>query len=441
MPAYGRLVCSLLLTLSVQIEPVFAKLPPANERPNIVLILADDLGYADPGCYGSKDIRTPNIDRLAHDGVRLTDAYAAAAVCSPTRASIMTGRYPQRSGFEWVIDYGEKGPGLSVQDSCLARKLKDAGYATALFGKWHLGYRQQFAPNAHGFDEFFGFLAADLDYYSHREATGEPGLYENTRLVDSPGYLTDQLTQRADAFIRKQQAKPFFLSLCYNAPHYPFQRPNQQGDIRTKLNYGPTTGTRADYVQMVERMDDGVGRVMKTLEELNLTKNTLVCFTNDNGGERLSDNGPLFHGKFSLWEGGIRVPCIMSWPGHLPAGVESKQPIISMDLTATFLAAAGVQFADAKLDGQDILPLLAWNKPPLERSLFWRMRLPGEPLGQHAIRRGKWKYIVDRRSELLFDLDQDIGERKNLAFQHPDIAADMRSALIEWEKSLPAPKN
>lgn len=416
--------------------------PEPAKRPNVLFILVDDLGYADLGCYGARDIRTPNIDRLAREGVLLTDAYAAACVCTPTRVALMTGRYPQRTGFDWVIDYHERDRGLPTKETCLPRLMKQAGYATGMFGKWHLGYRPEYAPNAHGFDEFFGFLAADLDYYAHREARGEPGLYENTRLVVQEGYLTDLLTDRAAGYLRAHKSEPFFLYLAYNAPHYPFQRPGQPNDFRNGRTYGPSYGTRGDYIQMVEHLDLSIGRVLKELHTLGLDENTLVIFTNDNGGERLSNNGPLFHGKFTLWEGGIRVPFIARWPGNIPAQTTSRQPIITMDLTATLLKFAGVNpAAMPPLDGEDILPVLLGKEAPRERTFYWRIRLPGEPLGQKAVRRGQWKYVKDRRSDLLFNLEKDIGERNNLTLAQPKILAELQAALEDWDKKMPPMKD
>jgi arylsulfatase A-like enzyme len=409
----------------------------AARTPNILLIVADDLGYGDLGCYGSREIRTPRIDRLAKEGVRLTDAYASACVCSPTRASLITGQYPQRFGFEWVIRYTEKDRGLPVTPSSLPRRLRKAGYATGLFGKWHLGYKPEFAPNAHGFDEFFGFLAADLDYYSHRDANGDPGLYENTKLVEKKGYLTDLITERSLAFLRKNARRPFFLEVTYNAPHWPFQVPGEPDDFRTARTYGPETGTRADYVRMVEHLDLSVGKLLDEIGKLGLEKNTLVIFVSDNGGERLSDNGPLFHGKYSLWEGGIRVPCLLRLPGVIPPGTVSSQPVIAMDLHATIVAAAGLApLAGIPLDGEDVLPVLAGKKPGRTRMFFWRLHRPGEIFGQKAVRRGKWKYIQDREMELLFDLESDRGERRNLAYRQPKMVAELRKALAEWEVEL-----
>jgi arylsulfatase A-like enzyme len=418
--------------------PVAEEEQPKPRQPNVLLILVDDLGYGDLGCYGSKDIRTPNIDKLAKEGVRLTDNYSAAAVCSPTRAALMTGRYPQRFGFDWVIRYTEKNSGLPATGASLPQLLKKAGYATALYGKWHLGYKPQFGPNAHGFDDFFGFLAADLDYYSHRDAIGDPGLYENTKLVDAKGYLTDLITERSVAFLRKHAAEPFFLEVAYNAPHWPYQVPGTPNDFRNQRTYGPEGGTRADYVKMVEYLDTSVGKVLDELDRLGLAKDTLVIFVNDNGGDLLSDNNPLFHGKYTIWEGGIRVPCVVRQPGVIPAGTVSAQPVITMDLTASILAAAGVNVpAGTVLDGEDVLPILAGKKPAKERTFCWRMQRPEELVGQRAVRRGKWKYMIDREVELLFDLEADPGERHTVAFQHPELVKELRKALIEWEMKLP----
>jgi arylsulfatase A-like enzyme len=403
----------------------------------VLLIVSDDLGYADLGCYGGKDIRTPNLDRLAEQGVRLTDFYASSPICTPTRASLITGRYPQRFGFDWVIRYDEKDRGLPSRGVSLPQLLRRRGYATALFGKWHLGYKPRFAPNAHGFEEFFGFLAADLDYFAHTDANGDPGLYTNAKPCEEKGYLTDLITGHALAFLKRGRKGPFFLEVAYNAPHWPFQAPDRPDDRRTKTTYGPETGTRGDYVKMVERMDLGVGKLLAALDETGAAGNTLVVFLSDNGGERLSDNGPLFHGKYTLWEGGIRVPCLLRWPGVLPGKKVCRQPAIVMDLTASLLAAAGAAPPpDIPLDGEDVLPVLSGRGPERERTFFWRLPRPDDQFGQKAVRRGRWKYLYDREMELLFDLEQDPGERRNLACRHPEVVKALRTALDAWEGQL-----
>lgn len=432
------------LTL-VLIVPLFALIfsgdVMAQASPNIVLILSDDLGYHDLSCYGSKEVRTPYIDSLARDGIRLTQAYANASVCTPTRVALMTGRYQQRSGFEWVIDYSERDRGLRADSQGLVRLLKQQGYATGAFGKWHLGYKPEYGPNSHGFDEFFGFLAPDLDYYAHTEAEGGPGLYENTQLVERSGYLTDLITERALAFIEKHafgpKAAPFFLYVPYNAPHWPFQAPNRPDDVRNSETYGPRNGNRADYVRMVERMDLGVGKILKTLARAGVARNTLVIFTNDNGGERFSDNRPLFNGKYTLWEGGIRVPCVMRWPGNIPKGTVSNQQLITFDITATILAVAGVSpSAYPKLDGRNLMPVLTGKQRQQERIFFWRMA-PDQG-GQKAARKGKWKYVREVRLELLYDLATDPSERVNLSYRYPKILSELRKAVDDWETEIKA---
>ena len=226
-----------------------------NSKPNIILILSDDLGYKDLSSYGSKEIKTPHIDSLARDGVKLLQAYANGFVCTPSRVALMTGRYPQRAGFEYVIM--DRDRGLSTKETILARMLKEHGYVTGAFGKWHLGYKAEYGPNAHGFDEFFGFLGSDLDYYAHHDNSGTPGLYDNTQLVNRSGYLTDLITDRAVSFIEKHLKEPFFLYVPYNAPHWPFQPPNRPQDVRDRTTYSPLNGNRADYIRMVEQMDVG----------------------------------------------------------------------------------------------------------------------------------------------------------------------------------------
>jgi arylsulfatase A-like enzyme len=422
------LACLLaLLTLS----PAVAA-PPRPTGPNVVLILTDDMGYADLGCYGCKDIRTLNIDRLAKEGTRLTDFYSNGPVCTPTRAALMTGRWQQRVGLEWAIYPGQKEPGLPTREVTLARMLKDAGYRTGMFGKWHLGYRKEFAPNSHGFETFMGLLSGNIDHYSHKEINDELDWYENTTPTEAKGYSTDLITARAVDFIERRAKERFFLYLPYNSVHWPFQPPDKPGDVRTRPTW--FDGTRKDYAAMLQRIDEGVGKVLAALDRHGIADDTLVVFTNDNGGERLSNNGPFFHHKATLWEGGIRVPCILRWKGHVPAGKVSSQAGISMDLTATILAACGIKPpAGRKLDGIDLLPHLQGEKT-VERTFYWRITRPDQ--NQRAVRLGQWKFVRDSGYELLFDLAVDPGERKTLAYHHPNKVAQLRKKLAKWEAEM-----
>jgi arylsulfatase A-like enzyme len=415
--------------------------PPGPQTPNVLLIVVDDMGYGDLGCYGSKQIRSPGIDRLAREGVRLTDCYANAPICSPTRAALMTGNYPQRAGLEWAVSYGERGVGLAASQPSLARSMRSAGFRTALFGKWHLGYDNRFNPTSLGFDEFFGFLAPDVDYYSHNEVTGEPGLYEGTKPVNRRGYITDLIAERALAFIDKNAGRKFFLEVAFNAPHYPFQPPGNPEDIRTLRTYGPLTGTRADYIQIVTHLDLRINDILRSIDDHGLTANTLVIFVSDNGGERLSSNAPYSGGKFTLWEGGIRVPCLLRWPGVISPGTVSHQAVITMDLAPLIMAACKVSVPGAStLDGVDVLPMITGKSPERERTFFWRIQSSLDPEPQKAMRRGRWKFVCEGDTEMLFDLETDPGEFRELGESNPKILAELKKAMREWEGRMPPVK-
>ena len=422
----------------------------ADRRPSVVLILMDDLGYGDIGSYGVKDARTPNLDRLARAGVRLTDAYANGANCSPTRTGLITGQYQQRHGIEWPLGSvsGDSARGLPATGATLPALLKKNGYVTGLIGKWHLGFKPEFGPNAHGFDEFFGFVSGAVGYYTHKRGDGTPDLYENTTPVEVPGYLTDEITRRAVSFIDRHSNDPFFLEVAYNAVHWPFDvpdmpvsarhdlpQPDAAGDLT--LYQGPDASrpaTRRDYVRMLERADEGVGQVLAALERRGLTNNTLVIFTNDNGGEWLSRNAPLSNRKSTLWEGGIRVPLILRWPGHLPANKTSAQVAMTMDLTASILTVTGAAIpATYKLDGIDLLPSLSGRSPLVERQLYWRIKRPHE---QRAVRSGRWKLLQDGSNFYLFDVSDDAGERHDVTAAHPELVRKLKGALDEWEKDV-----
>ena len=401
----------------------------AEQRPNIVLIVADYMGYGDIGPYGGTEIRTPHLDNLAREGVRFTNAYAAAPICSPSRVALLTGRYPQRAGFEENVGGPGRPVGLPASETSIARMLKDSGYRTALVGKWHLGLTSEYSPNRHGFDEFFGFLDWSVDYYSHRTIGGEPGLYANETPVEVDGYTTDLFTERAVEFIETRGEPPFFLYVAYNAALPPHQPPGRPEDVRTAANW--FRGTRADYVQVVEALDAGVGRILDVVDE-----DTLVIFTYDHGGKELGRSTPLFHGFRTLWEGGIRVPLMMKWPGRIPSAFVSERHTIHMDLSATILSAAMTAPARV-LDGIDLLPSLTGTSPPADRTFFWRTDYPAYK--QRAVRRGRWKYLRDDSTEMLFDLETDIGERDNLAYRRPEKLEELQRALATWEAELEKP--
>jgi arylsulfatase A len=419
-------------------------------RPNVVLIIMDDLGYGDIGSYGVKDARTPNLDRLAREGVRLTHAYSNGANCSPTRSALISGRYQQRVGIERPLNTtNDLDRGLPVTGASLPALLKKNGYTTGLVGKWHLGFKPEFGPNAHGFDEFFGLLSGAVDFYTHRRGDGTHDLFDNTTPVEVPGYLTDEITNRAVSFIDRHAADPFFLEVAYNAVHWPYQppgrppsdrnavpRPAQTGDAR--LYQGPddlAPATRQDYVRILERADDGIGRVLAALDRQGLSRNTLVMFTSDNGGEWLSRNAPLSHRKSTLWEGGIRVPLILRWPARLPVGKTSEQVAITMDLTTTILAATATAAPPGHHpEGIDLLPILRGDSSLADRQLFWRIAGPNRQ--QRAVRAGRWKLLVDGGQFLLFDLRADPGEKQDLAAQRPEMVVKLKTLVEAWEKDV-----
>ena len=423
-------------------------------KPNVVLVIMDDIGYGDLGSYGVTDAKTPNLDRLAREGVRLTDAYANGPVCSPTRAALISGRYQQRVDIEWALSSNtDREKSLPVTGTSLPALLKTNGYATGLLGKWHLGFNPQIGPNAHGFDEFFGFLAGATNYYTHQDGAGKPDLYENTTPVETPAYLTDEISRRATLFIDRHAREPFFLEVAYNAVHWPFQPPDlPASDPRRtavprpqetlgdrKIMQMPddpaNAATRGDYVKILENADRGIGTVLAALERNGVAQNTLVIFTNDNGGEWLSRNAPLYHRKGTLWEGGIRVPLILRWPGVLPAGKTSAQAAITMDLTRSILAATGTTLpAGYQPDGVNILPMLSAQSTTTDRLLFWRIVRTERQ--QKAVRSGRWKMLVDGGQFLLFDLHDDPGERRDVAAQHTDIILKLKAQLADWEKDI-----
>jgi len=426
-----------------------------RRRPNIVLIVADDLGYADIGVYGSRDIPTPNIDRLAREGIRFTDAYVSGPYCSPTRAGLMTGRYPQRFGYEFNPD-GSPDFGLPLTETTIADRLKAAGYRTALFGKWHLGSAERLHPMRRGFEEFYGFLGADhsymnVDYVDVGTNLPDP-LLDGMTPAPSVTYLTDALGDRAVRYIEQHASEPFFLYLAFNAAHVPMEAPEKY------LARFPDIAdpTRRTYAAMVAAMDDAIGRTLASLRDQKLEETTLVIFLNDNGGPTMpsttvngSSNAPLRGSKRQTWEGGIRVAFAMSWKGHLDAGREDHRPIIQLDVVPTALAAAGIATDGAGFDGVDLLPFLTGAaKGAPHDTLYWRLG------GTMAIRSGDWKLVKTRDGPLvdvdpstladlseagLYNLSEDLGETRNRAAERPDKVKELSDLWQQWNRQLSKP--
>jgi arylsulfatase A len=433
------------LCLVLQFQTVSAA-PPA-----IVFVLVDDMGYADLGCQGATDIRTPHADRLAREGLRFTDFYANAPVCTPTRCGFITGRWQQRTGLEWAFGFTAQafrrqgsewmpetdmhGLGLPTDIPTLPVMLQAKGWATGCFGKWHLGYRDEYNPIHRGFDEYFGELLGHADYYNHAYYDGTYALRDGLKPIRQEGYFTDLVNARAVDFVRRHRTAPFFLYVPHLAVHAPWQPPGRPLPSVTRDTM--YAGTRRDYVAMLEKVDDGLGMLMEELARQGRLEDTLIVLSSDNGGERLSDNSPLAHKKSTLWEGGIRVPCLMRWPARLPQGKTIEQPAITMDLAATFATIAGASPpAAAPFDGIDLLPILTGRAPPAERTFFWRIDRPARQ--QKAVRHGDWKYLKDGNVELLFDVRNDPGERNDLYRKHPDIMADLKNRLAAWEAEMAA---
>ena len=423
-----------------------------KQRPNIILIMTDDLGYGDVGCYGCSDIRTPAIDGLAADGVRFTTFYSNAPECTPTRTALLTGRYQHRvGGLECALGIGNVGRyddairlrrtndlGLPVEETSIARMLKDAGYATAISGKWHLGYERKFFPLRHGFDSWFGPVGGAVDYFHHSEYTGQPALYENDKTVKREGYLTDLITDEAVGFIQHRQKKPFLLYVAYTAPHTPYQGPgDKKPEPVAQDDYNK--GSRETYAAMVERMDQGIGRILKTLDDAGSAENTLVIFMSDNGANKTGNNSPFSGFKGNLLEGGIRVPCIAKWPGVLAPGVVSDQACMTMDFSRSIVRAAGAKPpAGRAFDGMDILQEVATNQPVQQRTIFWRARRAERT--RKAVRDGSLKYIRlqdrDDVKEYLFDLERDPAEKNNLFIEQPENVLRLKSLLHNWEQQV-----
>jgi len=414
-------------------------------RPNFLFILADDLGYADLGCYGGRTKCSPSLDRLAREGLRFTQGYANSSVCSPTRFALMTGRWQHRlrGGADEPIRSGpargDPRLGLPPAHPTLPSLLRDAGYATALVGKWHLGFPPHFGPLKSGYEEFFGMLSGGMDYHTHRDTAGIHDLWEGEKEAHCKGYLTDLISDRAVEFIGKAGEKPFLLSVHYNAPHWPWVTRSDAAESK-RIAQVPGKifhfdgGSLATYLTMIRQMDEGIGRILAALKKSGLEKNTVVVFTSDNGGERFSDTWPLVGKKMDLLEGGIRVPYIVRWPAVVKAGGVTAQQAITMDWVATILAIAKVSpDRNYPLDGRSLLNVLRDPGKTFKRDLYWKMLYRN----QKALRAGDWKYLSVEGEEFLFNLAKDERERANYARREPKILAFLKEKYLAWEAQLP----
>lgn len=408
--------------------------------PNLIILFSDDAGYADFGFHGSELIRTPNLDLLAQSGARFSNGYVTASVCSPSRAGMMTGRYQQRFGHELNLP-GKVDPlvpdsmrGLPLSERTMADWLSDAGYATGLIGKWHLGLEDHFHPTQRGFNEFFGMRKGSGPYFTGLNATIERGM--SPVHPDSLDYLTDEFGSQAVDFIDRHADRPFFLFVSFTTPHAPMHAPDA---LLTEEQERFETDVRARYAAMMTTLDQNVGHIVSALERRNLRENTLVFFANDNGGAMPfngSLNAPLRGAKGTALEGGNRVPFVMSWPGHIPGEQVLHDPVITLDVLPTFLSAAGVSFDDsAALDGVDLLPLMTGSSTSAPHdTLYWKMQWGA------AVRAGDWKLVRTPSEEhWLFNLAEDLSESNDVSEAHPDLVATLRRSLEAWESTHAAP--
>ena len=430
-----------------------------SRRPNFVVFMTDDQGYGDLSCMGNTDFRTPNIDAVAEQGARFTNWYSGSPVCSPSRASLLTGRYPGNAGVRAILAGHRKATGLTPQAPTIAAAVKELGYQTAIVGKWHLGLQEQSRPNQNGFDYFYGFMAGCIDYYSHifywsmADGKTDPthDLWENDHeFYDNGKYFTEMVTDKAVEKIRQmnREEEPFFLYVAYNAPHYPMHAPRKYLDRFPEL-----PADRRIMAAMLSAVDDGVGQIVDELKRQGILEDTVIFFQSDNGPSRESRNwmdgrGDPYYGgqpgglkghKFSLFEGGIRVPGIFCWPGHIPGGQVIDEPCAAMDVFPTLLTMAGGDPSKYELDGMDISDVLLHGAPSPHEELYWEMEQ------QTAIRQGKYKLVLNGQlveSEpaqapvFLSDLSVDPGETVNLAEKMPELTQELTRKATAWRAGI-----
>ncbi len=416
---------------------IFSVAQAADKKPNFLIIVGDDLGYGELTCQGNPQIPTPNIDSIAKNGIRFTSGYVSGPYCSPTRAGLLTGRYQQRFGHEFnpgPAAVANEAFGLSLQEKTLAERLKAAGYATGMFGKWHLGYKTEFTPPKRGFDEYFGFLGGAHSYLDAATDKNNP-IVRGSTPVNEIDYTTDAFARETVKFIDQHKAEPWFVYLPFNAVHAPLQSIDKYLGRFTSIE----DKQRRTFAAMLSAMDDGVGSVLAKLREEKLEENTLIFFFSDNGGptrQTTSKNDPLSGFKAQVMEGGIRIPYMVQWKGHFPAAQVDDRPVIQLDITPTVMAAIGSPVGpEAKLDGVNLIPYLNGDKKePPHDALYWRF---GK---QRAIRMGDWKITDMGDGAKLFNLSKDIGEKNDLATQEPDKLKTLEASWKEWNSGNIAAK-
>ncbi len=422
--------------------------PVAEPTPNVVLIYIDNVGWGDLACYGNPTTRTPNIDRLAAQGVRLTDFYIPSSSCSPSRGSLLTGRYPDRNGLGHQLSRDENwhGVGLPHNERILPEYLRDLGYATGAFGKWNIGFAPGSRPTDRGFDEYIGCISGNCDYYTY-SYNGRHDLYEGTQPVEREGYTTDLFADAAAAFIQRNAAVPFFAYVAFNAAHCPNPKNKREGErlrwqapseFFTLYGYDPDTDDPVSgYRAVVSALDAGIGRVLDQIDREGISENTLLILASDNGGWvgprkpplEVASNAPFRDGRTSVYEGGIRTPCIIRWPGRLPANTVIREPVINMDLFVLSLEAAGGKVPDDRvIDGRSPLAVLRDGGPSPHRSLYFRYR------ETYGLRQGRWKVVRPGPTDPveLYDLETDFAETVDLASQRPDVANNLWGELVSW---------
>jgi len=404
--------------------------------PNIIIILADDLGYGGIGCYGNNEINTPNLDLLASKGIKFIDFHSNGPVCTPTRAALLTGKYQQKSGLEGVLYVRgtTRETGLDTAEITIADLLNSEGYETAIMGKWHLGYNEKYNPVYNGFSEFYGYRSGNIDYHSHFDNSGIYDWYHNLNIFKEQGYVTDLITRHSVDFIERNQGKPFFLFISHEAPHVPFQGRNDSAyrfPDKEFTYYGPVNDRKRAYKEMVEVLDEGVGTVMEALRNADLFDNTFIFFLSDNGGlQDYGHNGNLHGAKTELYEGGHRVPAIACWKEKIKSGI-SKDVLMSFDLFPTIMAICGIDLPEElNLDGVDFSFVLFEQGSLEERDLFWKYKK------QKAIRSGNMKLLITDKDTLLFNLDLDVEEKHDVGYKNEEIMMSLKNKLRRWDNEI-----